>query len=459
MKPKKKSLAAALQANKGNYAAALESIGLGVVLDKKKQVIRITDAMLNGQLDDAEFALLANIPTLTGIWLRDVRISNRGLAALEKMPQLTSLMLEAKRLTDGCLKHLRHVPLLNQLHLNGTKVTGRGFAQLPHPERLTSLDFHDSPIDDEGLKAIARCDQMTSLGLWGTAITDAGLTHLQNCHQLTDLSLYETVITNGGVKKLAKLPALTSLELSETDTNDKCLAELLKLPKLKDVSFGEDQISVATLEKLQAAGIEVGHGNLLNVVRKENLLRYVGMDFEVDTKKSSLVAMIDPEGQGIYWKLDIHCTEKYVPDHMSPAHLEGPPIQSRRCWDDLVGETLRINFDPDALHPILPDNPSNIYVGWHAAPNDHRIKFVKRRGNSFLIDWSCDAGESKNEHTPVWVFAEIPFTELIVIGGKPLTAAEAKLRAAAHFNLKDFGPPKLHNIEHFPHARFRFVGA
>ncbi|WP_254507418.1 leucine-rich repeat domain-containing protein [Anatilimnocola floriformis] len=451
-------LAAALKQHAGDFAKALESIGLEVELDEQQRITRVIYAKFDGKFSDADFALLAQIPTLDGIYLCDVKLTDDGLAALEKMPQLTSLMLGSKSLTDGCLRHLQHVPNLTILHLSKSQVTGRGL-DLPHPERLTWLDFTDSPIDDEGLKRIARCTQVKSLDLWGTAISDAGLKHLQACHKLERLSLYRTQVTDTGVKALATLPALNDLQLGETKATDNCLADLLKLPALKEVNFGSEQISVATLERLQAAGVNVRHGQLLNVVRTENLLRYSGMDFEVDTDDSKLMALIDPSGKKLYWQLDIQCTDKYVPDHMQPAHLEGPPIQSQKSWKDLAGETLKIKFDPEALHPILPDNPSNIYVGWHAAPNDHRIKFVKRNGNRFLIDWHCDAGESEDEHSPVWVFAEIPFTELAVVGEKSITATEAKRRAAAFFDLQDFSEPEIDDNEHFPHAHFRFTGS
>lgn len=452
---KRRTLTAALKTHSGDYAAALQAIGLELELDDAGNITRIVDSSMMGQLDDQEFALLANIPTLTGIYLRELRITDDGLAALERMPQLTSLMLAAENLTDNGLRHLKHVPNLTILHLSRTQVTGTGLEHLPHPERITWLDFTKAPINDTGLKSIARCRNVESLGLWGTAVTDKGLGHLTACDRLERLSLYETAVTDEAVQTLASLPALIDLELQDTKVSDRCVEALLRIPQLTHVGFGSEQISASTFEKLTQAGIKVDHGKLLNVVRTENLLRYVGMDFEVDPEDSKLVAFIDPTGKSVFWQFDINCTEKYVPSHMQPAHLEGPHVPSNKPWRELVGETLKISFDPDDIHPILPDNPSNIYVGWHAAPNNHRIKFLKRVGNRFQIDWHCEAGESKNENVPVWVFAEIPFTELVVIAPTPFTADEANHRAAAHFDLQDFDGPQLDDNPDYPTATFR----
>ncbi|WP_425614337.1 leucine-rich repeat domain-containing protein [Anatilimnocola sp. NA78] len=456
MARKNLSFKAALTANKGDFAAALQAIGLEVEVDDQGEVTRIIDAMLRGSLNDEEFALLAQMPKLEDIWLRGAKITDDGLAALEKMPRLKRLSLAAENLTDRGLIHLRHLPELTTLHLEETKITGSGLVHIPNPQLLTWVGFTDSPLTDEGLKQVGAFSQMTTLGLWGTKVTDAGLPHLKRCQQLQRLSLYRTAITNDGLKLLTELPQLKNLQLSETKVNDAGLPLLLALPHLKEVEFGSEQIEVATLEKLVAAGIEVRHGQLLNVRRTENLLRYVGMDFEVDTEASSLVAYVEVGNPNVGYRLEIQCTDRYVPDHMQPAHLEGPPFGFNKGWQALVGEQFKVSFKKGELHPVLPDNPCNIYVGWHAAPDDHRIEFQQRNGNRFLIDWHCDARESEDDDpVPVWVSAEIPFTEVRLISASKLTPELANSEAAKHFKLAEFEAPEVENNEHFHRATFR----
>jgi hypothetical protein len=180
------------------------------------------------------------------------------------------------------------------------------------------------------------------------------------------------------------------------------------------------------------------------------------MDFEVDRDQSSLKAFLRAGQTNVLWALDIECTEKYVPSHMQPAHLEGPPMPSNKNWKDLVGEEFRISYKGSELHPILPDNPSNIYVGWHAAPNNHRIKFQKRIGHRFLIDWRCEANESENDAgSSVWLYAEIPFTELTVWSDEPLSIDEAKRQASQQFDLADFHDPTIAKDDHDTRVSFR----
>src|SRR6185295_14227168 len=195
---------------------------------------------------------------------------------------------------------------------------------------------------------------------------------------------------------------------------------------LKHVKFGGEQISVATFERLRDAHIEVEHGGLLNVRREKNLVRYYDLDFEVDTRKSSLQAFISDEKPGVTYRLEIHCTDRYVPSHMQPAYLTGPPMQLDKNWRRIVGESVKLAYNDKDLHPIMPDNPSNIYIGWHAATNRHHIQIKSRTANRFLIDWHCEAAESDDGGTlPVWLNAEIPFTQLTVIGSEKLTNGEA----------------------------------
>jgi hypothetical protein len=438
------SLFAALEAANGSFREALISMRLEVEVNGNGNITKISDPMMNGRLDDKEFALLRQIPTLKDIWLREIEMTDRGLGALEGMPHLTRLSLEAANITDKGLEHLRHLKELETLHIGRSKVTGSGLVHVPNPDGIRDLGFDHSPFNDTGLNLLARFPNLEKLSLWGSEITDDGIVFLKTCPALRYVDLTETAITDRGIDNLVHMPALERLELRETGATDASLSALLKMPRLKHASFGVHQISLATFERLQEAGIEVEHGGLLNVRRETNLLRYLAMDFEVNVEKSSLQAFISAGEPGIAYRLEIECTDRYVPAYMQPAYLIGPPMRSEKNWRQLVGQQFVINFQDDDLHPILPDNPCNIYVGWHAVPNNHRIQFKNRRVNHFLVDWRCEAMESADGgREPVWVNAEIPFTKLTVTGDETLTLADAKRLATRYFDLADFFEPRL----------------
>ena len=254
---------------------------------------------------------------------------------------------------------------------------------------------------------------------------------------------------------LVGVPPIARLDIYDTGASDACLPALLKMRNLKHVTFGVGQISVATLERLLDAHIEVEHAGLLNVRREKNLVRYYDLDFEVDTGKSSLQAFIGEE-PGVTYRLETHCTDRYVPSHMAPAYLTGPPLQLDKNWRQIVGEKFRLSYNDDDLHPITPDNPSNIYIGWHAATNRHRIEIKSRTANRFLIDWHCDAAESDDGGSlPVWLNAEIPFTQLTVAGSQKLTIAESIRQASQYFDTADFEEPEILRDQNDTRALFR----
>jgi hypothetical protein len=449
------SLAAALDAARGDWAVALRSMRIEVEVNEQGKVVEILDPNMNGELDDEEFALLKQIPTLRRIWLRRIQITDTGLSALEGMPQLSSLSLEASNITNRGLVNLRNLSQLHTLHIERSKITGAGLIHVSCPNRVESLSFSKSPFDDAGLKLLPRFPNLTFLDLSETLVTDDGLSHLRACRRLDDLWLSQTAITNRGVASLIGVPALERLTLYDTGATDACLPALLKMPNLKHVKFGGEQISVATYERLLDAHIEVEHDGLLNVRREKNLLRYYDLDFEVDTEKSSLQAFIGEE-PGVTYRLEIHCTDRYVPSHMAPAYLTGPPLQLDKNWRQIVGEKFKLSYNDDDLHPILPDNPSNIYIGWHAATNRHRIEIKSRTANRFVIDWHCDAAESDDGgKLPVWLNAEIPFTQLTVVGSSKLTVAEATRQASRYFDTADFEEPEIVRDEREARASFR----
>jgi hypothetical protein len=322
-------------------------------------------------------------------------------------------------------------------------------------ERQAAERRSQEPPDDPQYESLMAALKAKN-GDFADALTAMGL-HLDLDSSGRVTRIYDTMMNgqfdNEEFALLSQIPTLKRLGLDEADVTDDGLAALAKMPQLKRLSLYAKnitdrglihlrhltQLEELFLQRLQDAGIDVSHGQLLNVRRKDNLLRYVGMDFEVDRDQSSLKAFLRAGQTNVLWALDIECTEKYVPSHMQPAHLEGPPMPSNKNWKDLVGEEFRISYKGSELHPILPDNPSNIYVGWHAAPNNHRIKFQKRIGHRFLIDWRCEAKESENDAgSSVWLYAEIPFTELTVWSDEPLSIDEAKRQASQQFDLADF---------------------
>lgn len=422
----KQSLGELLQRHDGNWESALEARGLHVTTDEAGEVVRIVDPMMRGNFIDDELRLLLGLKSLRGIGLRGIKLTKDLVERFGEFVSLEELMLEEASNSEFLAEDrwwtcLGHLSKLSRFHLRSRGFCGTGLSFLAAPDQMRDLDFHGSPISDEGLRVIARCLNLETLCLWDAPITDRGLAALTACSRLRRLDLYGTSVTDAGLANVVNLPELESLQLNDSRISDGCLPFLLSMPKLKDVSVGDGLVSYSTYEALTNRGIDVEHGRLLNFRREFNYLRYLGIDFEVDSNESMLRAWIDVKSGEVQWSIDVSCTDSMVPGHMQPASLDGPPFTARKDWKTLEGQTAEIEYDDDDLHPILPDNPCNIYVGWHACPNHHRIQFIQRDGTRFIIRWNCVALEHREgTPEPIEVFAKIPLAEVNIYSDEPV---------------------------------------
>ena len=435
-----------------NLSLALEAKGVSPDAKEEDQVTKITDAMMKGELTNEEFPLLARLKNLKRLILRGTKMTDEALAALAEMPQLEDLLLENSwgnyRLSDEALKHLSHLPQLREFKLDGGTASGVGLQHVSDPTTVKSLGFDKTPITNEGLAVISRFTNLERLRLWRKVqINDEGIKQLQKCRCLKELDLGlcgSQEITNETIRHLVELPQLKAISVGYTAIDDDCVDDLLRMPELEAVSFSDDQITLESLRKLEAANIEVEHGELKEFEREENVLRYMGVDFGIDQEKSSLQVHIQPDDEQAYWSLDIQCLNELIPSHMQPADLSGPPMPFGKPWRELEGQTFHITYGDQNLHPIMPDNPCNIYVGWHACPDEHVIKMTKREGKWFSIDWTCVAKESAGEEgEDVWVNGDIPLTKAVVWSKQALSLEEAKQLAARYFDLQELGEPEV----------------
>ncbi len=87
-------------------------------------------AVLRAPLGNPALAVLARLPQLTELRLRDVEIDDDGLAYIAAAPALRSLHLDGMPITDAGLLNLVSCPALRTLRLAGSKVTRGGLDDL-----------------------------------------------------------------------------------------------------------------------------------------------------------------------------------------------------------------------------------------------------------------------------------------------------------------------------------------
>jgi len=455
-----RSLHELLKIHHGRLAAALQAMGLRVGADERGNVVSITDPLMKGSLSDSELGLLTGLDQLKRLGLRDARLSDDGLSVLGSFPRLEALHLRTAGapyvLSDAALSGLQLAPCLKELGFDNAAINGTGFRHLSNSP-IEDLSFDETPISPAGIEAICALPRLRKLSLWRQAeISDTEFSLLRRCETLEELDLALGAlagITDAGVAALEGHPRLKALKLGDAGISDACVDSLLTLPQLKFIEVGDDKFSLESKNRLEKQGIELHHGRLKGFRREAEALRYLGVDFAIDREKSELIAWIRADSDLLRWELCVQCTDEHVPEHMEAAKLDGPPITTAGNWRKIEGQEFELEFEN--LAPF-PTNPANIYVGWHEFPNDHRIRFMKRTGASFLIDWTCQV-RARPPHTPakpIHVSGTLDLRRLCVWSEGPLTLQQAHRLASRFFHFEELGAPREEQV--FNLTRFWF---
>lgn len=166
----------------------------------------------------------------------------------------------------------------------------------------------------------------------------------------------------------------------------------------------------ATINGVQ---VQPGYRAARGFWRSESI-RFGDVEFELDATRSGIDAFLHPDDEQVTWMIEACAVDDVdaVPSRYSEAHLHaptsGPDVHG---WATLTGATgadretgpvlstdylaEELFFDCGGEEPvILPDTPATIYVGWHAALNEHRFRFSRASlPGRVVVDWTCNAYE------------------------------------------------------------------
>lgn len=127
-----------------------------------------------GVAGDAEAEIVATLPDLERLVLRQSPVSDIGFAALARCRSLEDLNVPQAGCTAEGIAGLAALPKLRSLRLGGANLAGpdvaRALAALP---ALRSLHLIDVAIGDEGLDALAALKPLGNLYLDGAGVSDA----------------------------------------------------------------------------------------------------------------------------------------------------------------------------------------------------------------------------------------------------------------------------------------------
>lgn len=167
--------------------AIIFSFALGKSLDDKPLFERgetattaeIDDRLRSRGINADVRANPGEVKSIVSLYISDSTLSDRVmLGIIAQMPALETLILRQGLAGDAFLAGLGTMPLLTYLELSGMQVT------------------------DAGMKYLSKLTSLRELILNDTGITDAGLEHLRGMTNLQQLSLSDTRVTRAGIDKL-----------------------------------------------------------------------------------------------------------------------------------------------------------------------------------------------------------------------------------------------------------------
>ena len=272
------------------------------------------------RLTDGGLALIAEIPSLKGLYFLGrltSGITNASLRHLSKLTSLEELYISGDHIGDAGLAHLRELPRLQYLLLCSNNFTDAG---LIHVKEITSLRILSLPeglcqITDAGLISISNMPSLENLYLDVKGpITDNGLAHLSKMRSLKKLHLSRSQVTDRGLAYLAQIKTLEHLDLPQeqkgiTDKGITCLGELPNLRQLAisrihyiDPKMNKDYytdkglealVKCRNLEELSIGSIGVTDAGMDHIAKLANLkwLNLFGCENVTDAGLVKLTAL------------------------------------------------------------------------------------------------------------------------------------------------------------------------
>lgn len=130
-----------------------------------------------GVADDGRAEILATLPDLERLVLRDSPLCDAGFGRLAACTRLIDLNVPQAACTSAGIRALAGLEQLRSLRIGSGNLAGveacAAVAALPH---LATLHLIDVPIGDEGLMVLASCAGLRTLYLDGAGVSDGAWT-------------------------------------------------------------------------------------------------------------------------------------------------------------------------------------------------------------------------------------------------------------------------------------------
>ncbi len=285
--------------------------------------------LCNGQVTDNEVALIAKMPQLRSLGLRNMPVTNQGIAhlagtqidhydfsgtkvdmrGLQKL-RPKYLAIDAKALARGqdlnttvattiveihlwpeeehylkglkpMAQTLKAIILSGQSEFRRREAIGNGqlndvaLSAMPLMPGVLEI-IGDWQVTDKGLEHLRKSPKLMWFPLAGGAITDAGLAQIANCPNLRYLDLSDTKVTDASMPHIGKLWGVWELDLSNTAVTDAGIEHLAGQTQLKKLNLDATPVGdegmvhlakLTSLRELHLTGTKVSDAGLVHLAK------------------------------------------------------------------------------------------------------------------------------------------------------------------------------------------------
>jgi serine/threonine protein kinase len=195
------------------FGQHLDSSGFSIVSRLRLQAVNLS----HSDADDKIVHVLAGIPSLERVVLRDTKCTDEGVEELVALPRLNELILDFCRLSDRSISKLGKTVSLKNLSLNDSlgPLSEKGLMSL-RTLRLESFSFRNNNLTDQKIKAISQLNA-ESIDISNCKVDDRMIENFNN-QKVKKLDVSRNQIDLPGLGSLLKLPRIESISLSRGGT-------------------------------------------------------------------------------------------------------------------------------------------------------------------------------------------------------------------------------------------------
>jgi hypothetical protein len=221
----------------------------------ENQKLKIIDIRVGANLTDVGINALSQIEMLRAVRLIGCDITDVQISLLiDELPELTELDIRSSRgFTLTAIEKIQTKESLRTLKLAGAEISNEMIGPLANMANLTSLSLQDSDVDDDGLILLTDLPLKSLVLSGGLFVGDPGLAVLENYEELSQLNLSDTGATTAPLALLPNPEKLTSLDMSLTGIGDQDVDQLARFESLATLAIRSTMITPEGVARLEEA--------------------------------------------------------------------------------------------------------------------------------------------------------------------------------------------------------------